>query len=187
MNKSRYVFFILACLFGLYVQAQNRTVKGRVLSAEDKEPLIGATVKIPGTSIGVVTDIDGNFSLEVPDKDKTLVIEFLGMSTLTAKIPANGVLNVSLHPDTQRLDEVVVTGYGNFSKSSFTGSANTLRGDLLKNVPVVSVEQKLQGMTPAYPFREIPVSRVLIKVYVSAVWGHSMHRKNLCLSLTEYR
>lgn len=146
MNKSRYVFFILACLFGLYVQAQNRTVKGRVLSAEDKEPLIGATVKIPGTSIGVVTDIDGNFSLEVPDKDKTLVIEFLGMSTLTAKIPANGVLNVSLHPDTQRLDEVVVTGYGNFSKSSFTGSANTLRGDLLKNVPVVSVEQKLQGM-----------------------------------------
>lgn len=47
MNKSRYVFFILACLFGLYVQAQNRTVKGRVLSAEDKEPLIGATVKIP--------------------------------------------------------------------------------------------------------------------------------------------
>ena len=148
MNKSRYVFFILACLFGLYVQAQNRTVKGRVLSAEDKEPLIGATVKIPGTSIGVVTDIDGNFSLEVPDKDKTLVIEFLGMSTLTAKIPANGVLNVSLHPDTQRLDEVVVTGYGNFSKSSFTGSANTLRGDLLKNVPVVSVEQKLQGMTP---------------------------------------
>lgn len=75
-----------------------------------------------------MTDIDGNFSLEVPDKDKTLVIEFLGMSTLTAKIPANGVLNVSLHPDTQRLDEVVVTGYGNFSKSSFTGSANTLRG-----------------------------------------------------------
>ena len=148
MNKSRYVFFILACLFGLYVQAQNRTVKGRVLSAEDKEPLIGATVKIPGTSIGVVTDIDGNFSLEVPNKDKTLVIEFLGMSTLTAKIPANGVLNVSLRPDTQRLDEVVVTGYGNFSKSSFTGSANTLRGDLLKNVPVVSVEQKLQGMTP---------------------------------------
>ena len=116
MNKSRYVFFILACLFGLYVQAQNRTVKGRVLSAEDKEPLIGATVKIPGTSIGVVTDIDGNFSLEVPDKDKTLVIEFLGMRTLTAKIPANGVLNVSLHPDTQRLDEVVVTGYGNFPK-----------------------------------------------------------------------
>ena len=47
MNKSRYVFFILACLFGFTLQAQNRTVKGRVLSAEDKEPLIGATVKIP--------------------------------------------------------------------------------------------------------------------------------------------
>ena len=80
MNKSRYVFFILACLFGLYVQAQNRTVKGRVLSAEDKEPLIGATVKIPGTSIGVVTDIDGNFSLEVPVRGEKRCVSKFGRS-----------------------------------------------------------------------------------------------------------
>ena len=129
MNKSRYVFFILACLFGLYVQAQNRTVKGRVLSAEDKEPLIGATVKIPGTSIGVVTDIDGNFSLEVPDKDKTLVIEFLGMSTLTAKIPANGVLNVSLHPNTQRLynPQIQISAESETKRSIFREKDKTKR------------------------------------------------------------
>ena len=108
------------------------------------------------------------------------------MSTLTAKIPANGVLNVSLRPDTQRLDEVVVTGYGNFSKSSFTGSANTLRGDLLKNVPVVSVEQKLQGMTPGVSISGNSGQPGANQVYVFAVWGHSMHRKNLCLSLTEH-
>ena len=94
MNKSRYVFFILACLFGLYVQAQNRTVKGRVLSAEDKEPLIGATVKIPGTSIGVVTDIDGNFSLEVPNKDKTLVTRFVVRVVFASKLFDN-VININ--------------------------------------------------------------------------------------------
>ena len=146
MNKSRYVFFILACLFGLYVQAQNRTVKGRVLSAEDKEPLIGATVKIPGTSIGVVTDIDGNFSLEVPDKDKTLVIEFLGMSTLTAKIPANGVLNVSLHPNTQRLDEVVVTAMGISREKKALGYAvQDVKSDQLTQAANSNLAGALQG------------------------------------------
>lgn len=148
MKKIRYVFLMIGYCLCIQVQAQNRTVKGRVFSLEDKESLIGATVKILGTTNGVVTDIDGNYSLEVSDKDEKLIFEYLGMRSLTKKIPANGILNVSLRPDTQRLDEVVVTGYGNFSKSSFTGSANTLRGDLMKNVPVMSVEQKLQGMTP---------------------------------------
>ena len=69
INLSIY-FSVLACLFGLYVQAQNRTVKGQRSQQEDKEPLIGATVKC-STSIGVVTDIDSNFSLKFPTKDKT--------------------------------------------------------------------------------------------------------------------
>lgn len=133
------------CLFCFYVQA--RTVRGRVVSAEDGEPLIGATVRVPNSSIGVMTDMDGNYLLNISDKDKVLLFEFLGMNPLRKRIPADGVLNVALQSDAQRLDEVVVTGYGNFSKSSFTGSASTLRGDLLKNTPVLSVEQKLQGLS----------------------------------------
>ncbi len=133
------------CLFCFYVQA--RTVRGRVVSAEDGEPLIGATVRVPNSSTGVMTDMDGNYLLNISDKDKVLLFEFLGMNPLRKKIPADGVLNVALQSDAQRLDEVVVTGYGNFSKSSFTGSASTLRGDLLKNTPVLSVEQKLQGLS----------------------------------------
>lgn len=59
----------------------------------------------------------------------------------------NSVLNIVMEPESMNLDEVVVTGYGNFTKSSFTGSANTLKADMLKDIPVMSVEQKLQGMT----------------------------------------
>lgn len=69
------------------------------------------------------------------------------MKQTQVSIPKSGILNVALQPEAMNLDEVVVTGYGNFSRSSFTGSANTLRADLLKEMPVVSIEQKLQGMT----------------------------------------
>ena len=104
--------------------------------------------KYPVHLSGVVTDIDGNFSLEVPDKDKTLVIEFFRYEYTNGEDTCQWGAECIFASGYTTMDEVVVTGYGNFSKSSFTGSANTLRGDLLKNVPVVSVEQKLQGMTP---------------------------------------
>lgn len=76
-----------------------------------------------------------------------LVVAYLGMKTLELRVPKRNVINVELKPDAMKLDEVVVTGYGNFSKSSFTGSANTLKADMMKDIPVMSVEQKLQGMT----------------------------------------
>lgn len=138
---------ILGCLLAMQTQAQNLKIKGRITSKEDKEALIGATVKVKGTSNGVITDISGNYSLDVSPQDKSLVIEYMGMKSIEAHIPKSGILNLAMQPEAMNLDEVVVTGYGNFSKSSFTGSANTLRTDMLKNVPVVSIEQKLQGMT----------------------------------------
>ena len=75
--------------------AQNRTVKGRVLSAEDKEPLIGATDKISGTSIGVETDIDGNFSLEVPDKDKTLAVSYTHLDVYKRQMVDSNIPSVA--------------------------------------------------------------------------------------------
>ena len=148
MKKFRFVLFVLACLCSIYMQAQQLEIKGIVTSSDDKLPLIGATVSVKGVAErGVVTDIDGRFVLDVEASDKILVVSYVGMKTAEVKVPKNGVLNVVLTPESQNLEEVVVTGYGNFSKSSFTGSANTLRADMLKNVPVLSVEQKLQGMT----------------------------------------
>ena len=148
MKKFRFVLFVLACLCSIHMQAQQLEIKGIVTSSGDKLPLIGATVSVKGVAErGVVTDIDGRFVLDVEASDKILVVSYVGMKTAEVKVPKNGVLNVVLTPESQNLEEVVVTGYGNFSKSSFTGSANTLRADMLKNVPVLSVEQKLQGMT----------------------------------------
>lgn len=142
---------LLAILISLCYQpllAQNKEIKGIVTSAEDGEPLIGATISVKGNEAqGVVTDIEGKYILQIPNSDCTLVVAYLGMKTQELKAPSSGVLNISLESESMNLDEVVVTGYGNFSKSSFTGSANTLRADMMKNVPVMTVEQKLQGMT----------------------------------------
>lgn len=149
MGKTKTLYILITCLLLLpdILYAQNRQISGTVISAEDKLPLIGAIVIVKGSTSGVATDVDGHFMLEVATNAKTLLVNYMGMKQAEVFIPKNGIINVTLQPRTLDLDEVVVTGYGNFSKSSFTGSASTLRADLLKNVPVVSVEQKLQGMT----------------------------------------
>lgn len=148
MFKIKILLIMLISLCHQPLFAQEREIKGVVTSAEDGEPLIGATISVKGNEAqGVVTDIEGKYTLRIQDSANILVVSYLGMKTQELKVPAKGILNVSLEPESMNLDEVVVTGYGNFSKSSFTGSANTLRADMLKEVPVMTVEQKLQGMT----------------------------------------
>lgn len=148
MQKYRFLLLMLLGIFIQHINAQTRVVSGFVTSAEDGEPLIGATVSVKGDEThGVVTDINGKYVLQIDGNDKVLVVAYLGMKTLELRVPKRNVINVELKPDAMKLDEVVVTGYGNFSKSSFTGSANTLKADMMKDIPVMSVEQKLQGMT----------------------------------------
>lgn len=148
MQRIRLLVLLLLCVVCQQTFAQQRTISGLVISAEDHEPLIGATISVQGNEAhGVVTDIDGKYTLEVGPDDKILVVAYLGMKTQLIKVPKKEHLNVVLQPETMNLEEVVVTGYGNFTKSSFTGSANTLKGDMMKDIPVMSVEQKLQGMT----------------------------------------
>lgn len=143
------IYLLMSLLCIPYASAQQLTVSGIVLSSEDNEPLIGATVSLKGNNgHGVVTDIEGKFELSIPSNAKRLVVSYLGMKSQEVRVPHNGKpMTIALEPESLNLDEVVVTGYGNFSKSSFTGSANTLRTDMVKEVPVLSVEQKLQGMT----------------------------------------
>lgn len=141
--------FLLICIFAMQqVYAQQKVIKGVITSSDNGEPLIGATIHVKGhEQNGVVTDIDGAYTLKVNNDDKTIVISYLGMKTQEIRIGNRDVINATLKPETQLIDEVVVTGYGNFSRSSFTGSANTLSNKMLKDIPVMTVEQKLQGMT----------------------------------------
>ena len=118
---------------------------GVVTSSDTGEPIVGATVKVVGTTLGTVTDIDGKFSIDAPDGAK-LEITYVGMTPKTVK--AAKQMTIKLDPDSRLLDEVVVTGYGNFKKSSFTGAASTISTEALASVPVVSVENKLAGSVP---------------------------------------
>jgi TonB-linked SusC/RagA family outer membrane protein len=109
----RKLTFLLACLFlvgvGL-VNAQSKSISGKVLSADDGQPIIGATVKVKGASIGTVTNAEGVFKISVPESAKTLVISYVGMKTV--EIEAKSNQSVSMIADSRQIDEVVVTAFG---------------------------------------------------------------------------
>ena len=101
---------ILSCLFlGIGIAMAQHTVNGVVISSEDNEPIIGATVKIKGTNTGVVTNIDGEFSISSPTANPQLEITYVGMTKVTVKGTQN--MKVTMYPEASReLSEVVVTG-----------------------------------------------------------------------------
>lgn len=123
--------------------AQTTRVTGTVISAEDGQPVIGATVIVKGTSIGNITNYDGEFSLDAPASATTLVVSYIGMKSQEVAIRPN--VRVELQVESQLLDEIVVTGYGNFKKSSFTGAASTVATEKLENVPTINFEDRLAG------------------------------------------
>ena len=119
-------------------------ISGKVTSAEDGEPVIGATVKVAGAKgHGTVTDIDGNFSINAP-AGTTLEITYIGMEKKTVKAGNN--MKITLNTDKQSLGEVVVTGYGSARKlGTIAGSVETVSGKTLQNRPVANVADALQG------------------------------------------
>ncbi len=117
---KRKLMLLLACLFvGIsLVTAQTQKVTGVVISEEDGQPVVGASVLVKGTTQGTITDVDGNFNLSnVPSSAKTLQISYIGMLTQEVAIKPN--LKVILRADAKNLDEVVVVAYGTASKSPY--------------------------------------------------------------------
>ena len=138
----------VTCLFiGIGLVNAQVKVTGNVTSSEDGLPIVGASILVRGTTIGTVTDLDGNFALgNVPGNAKELQVSFVGMKTLA--LPIKSVMKIVLHPDNEVLDEVMVVAYGMQKKSSFTGAASSVNAEkALKDVPVTSFEQALQGAT----------------------------------------
>lgn len=127
------------------VTAQNQRVTGIVVSEEDGQPIIGASVSVKGTSVGAISDIDGKFSISnVPSSAKTLVISYIGMVTQEVAIKQN--VKIVLKSNAQVTDEVVVVAYGTAKKSSFTGSADLIKADKIKGRNVANVTKALDGM-----------------------------------------
>ena len=140
--EKRLMTFI-ACLFLSIGMALAQTqVSGTVTSSEDGSPVIGASIKVVGTNTGTVTNIDGNFSLNVSANAK-LEVSYIGMVTKTVKAAKN--MKIVLDTDNHSLDEVMVVAYGTAKKSAFTGSAAVVKSDDIAKVQVSNPVDALAG------------------------------------------
>ena len=133
-------FFRLALLLAFTMLVGNisaQTIKGTVTDSSG-EPIIGATVMETGTSNGVVTDLDGNFTLQNV-KGKTLTISYIGMKTLTVTLDGKSNYALVMEDEASTLNDVVVIGYGTARKKDLTGSVATVKGQDLVKVPVADI------------------------------------------------
>ena len=127
------------------VNAQVSQVTGTVVSAEDGLPVVGASVLVKGTTVGTVTDIDGNFTISgVPEDGKIIVVSFIGLKS--QELPIEPVMNVTLQSDAKVLEEVMVVAYGVAKKESFTGSAEVIKSEKIQARPVANVTKALDGL-----------------------------------------
>ncbi|CUP56960.1 SusC/RagA family TonB-linked outer membrane protein [Bacteroides thetaiotaomicron] len=152
MRKSILLFVLFALLnipLMLFAQSGYK-VKGHVVSAEDNEPMVGVSILEKGTTNGVITDIDGNYTLEIKGTASvTLLFSYIGMQSQAHEVSAKtGTLNVRLVSDAALIDEVVVVAYGTRKKGTIAGAVSTVKAEKLENVPAAGFDQSLQGQTP---------------------------------------
>ena len=140
---KRFTLTAASLLLGLTTaMAQDTKVTGHVVD-ENGDPVIGATILVKGTTLGTVTDFDGNFTLDVPAEHKHLQISYVGMETQEVRVASR--INVTLESDSQALDEVMVVAYGTAKKSAFTGSAAMIDNEKIGQRQTSNVTNALAG------------------------------------------
>lgn len=145
-RRLTFLLSLLVLSIGL-VSAQVSKVTGVVVSAEDGEPVIGASVLVVGTNLGTITDIDGKYEIaNVPADAKHLRISYVGMETQQVSIKP-GMIRTELRSDTEVIDEVVVVAYGTAKKSSFTGSASVVGSKNIEKRAITNATSALEGNT----------------------------------------
>jgi len=126
------------------LHAQSRQITGQVI-AEDGIGLTGASITVKGTALGTVTDLDGNYSLNVPGDQVILVFSFIGFSPIEVAVGTQAIINVTLMEDVESLSEIVVTGYGTQKKSQLTGAISSIKAKDISEVTITNTQQALQG------------------------------------------
>ncbi len=126
-------------------QSQGPVVSGKVTSAEDLTGLPGVNVIVKGTALGTVTDVEGNYNLEVPDENAVLVYSSVGFITHEITVGSQSVIDIVLNPDLTSLDEIVVIGYGTARKSDLTGAVTRVTEERLMDRPAFNVAQAIGG------------------------------------------
>lgn len=135
----------LALIMSQTIMAQQRSITGTVNDAGDNYAMIGVNIMEKGTLNGTVTDIDGNFSINITSENPVLVFSSIGYETIEVVVGNQSHLTVLMREDSELLDEVVVVGYGSMKKSDLTGSVSSVKTEKLKAIPANSVEGLLQG------------------------------------------
>lgn len=142
-NFSLFAIFMLFNGFLLISMSAQQTVTGVVSDATG--PLPGVSIVVDGTTQGVQTDFDGNYTIEVADENAVLLFSFIGYLTQRQTVGANTTLNVTMEEDVQSLDEVVVVGYGTQKKGTLTGSVSTASGEQLEKSSSANLASALSG------------------------------------------
>ena len=140
--------FAFTLLTIVSVLAQSKTITGRVTSAEEPDGVPGASVVVKGTTQGVITDLDGSYSIDVPADATTLVFSFVGYLTKEMPIGSNSVIDVMMDLDVRTLNEVVVVGYGTQERREITGSVASIDSKSIENLVAPSFESQLAGRAP---------------------------------------
>ncbi|MEM1358666.1 MAG: TonB-dependent receptor [Bacteroidota bacterium] len=138
------VLFLLCSSWSLAASTAIAPINGTV-TGDEGEPLIGVTVAIKGTTSGTVTDLDGNYTLDVPANAEFLVFSYTGYATQEIAINNRSRIDVVLETDAEVLDEIVVVGYGTVKKSDLTGAVASVKSEELTAYPAIGAEQALQG------------------------------------------
>ena len=167
LGWRRLLLLCLMMVSSAMMMAQDR-VTGKVVDASG-DPVIGASVVVKGTSNGVVTDLNGNFSIAGVPQNAQLVISYVGCRTQTLAVNGRQSFNVSLEEDKQQLDEVVVVGYGVQRKSDVTGALTRVGEKELNLKPVNNAFEALQAWTS-------PRVSVLVRWAASASAAHALSR-----------
>lgn len=144
LTKKGIGLTLLALIFsGIQVWGQTLSIQGTVKTS-DGETLPGASVNQKGTQNGTVADINGKYSIQAP-ANGTLVFSFIGFKDLEVPVNNQKIIDVTMEPQAQSLDEVVVVGYGTQRREAVTGSVATVRGDLMREVPAANISNAMQG------------------------------------------
>lgn len=137
----------------LNVFGQEREITGGVVDI-DNEPLPGVSIVVTGTTIGTLTDVQGNYSLSVPADAETLTFSFVGMLTQTVEIGDRAVINISMEEDAIGLEEVIVVGYGTQARADLTGAVSSVSGtDVQQRTHVTNTAAAMQGLSPGLTIR----------------------------------
>ena len=147
LKKVATALIVVSIILCLQITSFAQNVSGTVTSSDTKEALIGVSVLLKGTSSGTVTSVDGTYSLSNIQKGTILIFRYIGTKEQEIAYSGQSTIDVSLAPDANLLDEMVVVGYGTQKRSTISGAVSLIKSDEINSTPVLRVEQSLQGRT----------------------------------------